>query len=66
MRRPLAVTRISIAILLVAGQLSAQSLDPPPPPAQNPGASEQARIDELERRVRELGIAAARARSRGA
>jgi hypothetical protein len=54
MRRPPAVTRISIAILLVAGQLSAQSLDPPPPPAQNPGASEQARIDELERRVREL------------
>src|SRR6185295_15940896 len=52
MRRPLSVMRIGLSIVLVAGQLSAQTLDPRA--SQSPAASEQARIEELERRVREL------------
>ena len=52
MRRPRAALRVGISIVLLAGQLSAQTLDPPP--AQSQPAAEQARIAELERRILQL------------
>src|SRR5262245_7103588 len=54
MNRPLAAVRIGVGVVLIAGRLSAQTLDPPAASPQNPAAAEQARIEELERRVREL------------